>query len=315
MPGSPGGKNPETADVADYTLRRVDQVAGDLGTPVGLASYRPYQSSGEDFLHDVAGMIGIPIEIYPEWPKAKTVLLTETAKFDPKIVSKIEQHVRAGDNVVITSGLLRALQDKGMDQITDMRVTGSTLAVTSYVGGFGAGPGADLGESQPPILFPQVHFYTNEDWAVVRGLASGLGVPLMAMDRYGEGTLYVWTVPENLNDLYRLPAGVLDAIRRYLEPGLPVKLEGPAKVSLFEYDNGAFVVESFLDHPAAVRITGSFGHIQNLMTQITLSGDPLPLAGLAFFAARRPETPQAPRDYGFELQIEPHSFVAFREQP
>lgn len=312
MPFSPEAKDPLVADVAAYALRQVDRVAGELGKPVGLSSYRPYHSSGEDFLCDMVGMIGIPVEMYPEWPQAKTVLLTETAKYDPGIVSKIEQHLRAGDTVVITSGLLRALEDQGMNQITDIRLTGHVLAATSYVAGFGPGAGSELAGSQNAILFPEVHFYTNEDWAAVRGLAAGRGVPLLLMDKYGEGTLYVWTLPENLNDLYRLPTDVLDAIRRYLEPGLPVRLEGPAKVSLFTYDNDTFVVESYLDHPVAVRITGSFGHIQNLMTEVTLTGSPVTTR---FFPPPRSETAQAPRQYGFDLRIEPHSFVAFRGRP
>ena len=309
MPFSAEAKEPLVADVAAYALRQVDHVAGELGTPVGLSSYRPYHSSGEDFLCDMVGMIGIPVEMAPQWPRSKTVLLTETAKGDPGIVTKIEQHLRAGDNVVITSGLLRAIEDQGVSQITDMRLTGHVLAATSYVGGFGAGAGSELAGSQNAILFPEVHFDTNEDWAVVRGLAGGRGVPLLLMDKYGEGTLYVWALPENLNDLYRLPSSVLDAIRSYLEPGLPVRLEGPAKVSLFAYDNGTFVVESYLDHPAAARISAGFGRIQNLITGVTLTGDPVITR---FSPARRSETAQAPSRYHFDLQIEPHSFVAFR---
>jgi len=314
FPGSPRAKEPLLANAAAYALRRVDQVAGALGTPVGLSSYRPYHSSGEDFLHEVVGMIGIPVEMYPQWPQAKTVLLTEAAKQDPDIVTKIEQHLRAGDNVVITSGLLSALQDRGMNQITDMRVTGRVLAATSYVEGPGFGAGTEVGTSSP-ILFPEIHFYTNEDWAVVRGLADGRAVPLLLMDHYGKGELYVLTVPESMFDFYRLPSGVLDAIRRYLGPELPVRLEGPAKVSLFEYNNGSFVIESYLDHPAAVRITGSFDHIENLMTGVTLTGDPLAPAGWALFRPRPSGTTQVARQYGYELQIEPHSFLAFRERP
>ncbi len=312
LPFSPQAKTPLLADVAAYALRQVDRVAGQLGAPVGLGTYRPYQSTGEDFLCDVAGMIGIPVEMYPEWPKVKTVLLTEAAKYDSGIVTKIEQHLRAGDNVVITSGLLGALQDQGLSQITDMRLTGRVLAATSYFGGFGAGAGAEIAGEQNAIPFPEVHFYTNEDWAMVRGLAAGRGVPLLLMDRYGDGTLYVWTLPENPNDLYRLSSGVLDALRTYLEPGLPVRLEGPAKVSLFTYDNNTLVAESYLDHPVAVRIIGSFGHLQNLTTEVTLTGDPLPTRGLSL---RRSQAGEPPRQFAFDLQIEPHSFVAFRGTP
>jgi hypothetical protein len=307
LPGSKGQKNPLLADAAAYSLRQVDRVAGDLGQPIGLASYRPYQSHGEDFLRDVAGMLGIPIEMTPKWTPAKTVLLTETARFDSHVVAEIERHLRAGDNVIITSGLLRAIQDHGMDRITHMRVTGRVFAVTSFMGGLGAGVGAKLGAAERPILFPQVRFDTNEDWAVVRGMANGHGVPLLLMDRFEKGTLYVWTIPENMNDLYRLPPGVLNAIRRYFDTGLPVRLDGPAKVSLFEYANGTFVVESFRDHPASVRINGGFAHIQNTITGTTLAGDP--------HSTRRSGIANSPRQYVYDLQIEPHSFVAFREQP
>ena len=314
FPGSAGAKPVLLADAAAYALSRVDQVAGELGTPLGLGSYRPYHSTGEDFLHEVLGMSGIPVEMYPQWPEANTVLLTEAAKQDPDIVAKIEQHLRAGDNVIITSGLLAAIQDRGMDQITDMHVTGHILAATSYVEGFGFGGGSVIGASSP-ILFPEIHFYTNEDWAEVRGLANGRGVPLVLTDRYGKGELRVLTVPESLYDFYRLPSGVLDAVRRDLDLGLPVRLEGPANVTLFEYSNGAFVVESYLDQPVAVRVIGGFDHIRNLANGTMLNGEPLSPAGGPFFRPPRPGAAPPARQYGYELQIEPHSFIAFGQQP
>lgn len=309
MPDTSGAKDPLLSDVAAYSLRQVDQVAGALGKPLGLDSYRPYHSTGEDFLRDVLGMIGIPIEMYPDWPPSKTVLLTVTAAHDPAIVAKIEQHLRAGDNVVITSGLLAALQDKGLDQITDMHLTGNVAATTEYVAGFGFGAGSVIGKSRP-ILTPQIHFYTNEDWPVVRGLANGRGVPLLLMDHYGKGELYFLNVPEEQNDFYALPPRVLDAIRRYLTPGLPVRLEGPANVSLFEYDNGAFVVESFLDQPVAVRVIAPYAHLVNVSNGATSGGEALPAMPFAQPAAGAP-----PAQYGYDLQVQPHSFLAFRGQP
>jgi hypothetical protein len=297
FPGAAGASYPLLADAVEYALRKVDDVAGALGKPVGLATYRPYDSTGEDFLPETAGMVGIPVEMYPRWPDAKTVFLTQAAATDPNIVSEIERHLRGGDNVIITSGLLRAIQDKGFDQVTDMRVTRDVAPATRYVEGFGFGGGTVLGQSRP-ILFPLIHFYTNEEWAVLRGVATQGGVPLLVMDHYGKGELYVLAVPEEMNDLYSLPAPVLDALRRYLTPDLPVRLEGPSQVSLFEYGNGSFVVESYLDHPAAVRVIGGFAHLTNLTTGASSDGEPASAGG---------------RQFGYELRIEPHSFVAFRE--
>ena len=307
VPGTGRTRRARLADVVAYALGKVNRIAAALGQPVGLATYRPLDSSGEDFLPEMLGMIGIPIEMYPHWPHARTVLLSEAARHDPHIVAEIAAHLRAGEHIIITSGLLRALQRRGFGKITDMRVTHRIVAPTRYVAGFGFGAGTPIGKTRP-ILFPLIHFATNEDWAVVRGLDDGGGVPLLLMDHYGKGELYVLDVPEEQNDLAALPASVLDALRGYIASGLPVRLEGPAGVSLFEYDNGAFVVESYLDHPVAVRIIGHFDRIESLTRSISLRGEPLRSAS-PFPGAHR-----ASHGYGYELRIEPHSFVGFHTE-
>src|SRR3990170_3727778 len=65
---------------ANSALELVDAVLGELGKPVGVASYRPPHATGEDFLHNYIGNLGIPIELYPAFPSnAATILLTESA--------------------------------------------------------------------------------------------------------------------------------------------------------------------------------------------------------------------------------------------
>ena len=79
-----GVSAPTWARVAGYSLEQADKFLGQLGNPIGIASYKPFQSSGEDFLHNYFGMIGIPIDLRPEFPtNANLVLLTECAKADP----------------------------------------------------------------------------------------------------------------------------------------------------------------------------------------------------------------------------------------
>ena len=69
--------------------------ARQLGTPIGIASYRPVHAIGEDFLHNFLGLIGIPIEMYPAFPdKADVILLTEGAAFDPNLLSEVKQQLR-----------------------------------------------------------------------------------------------------------------------------------------------------------------------------------------------------------------------------
>ena len=85
----PDGGNPTFADIAAYTLRQADQVLTNVGKPAGIKTYTPYHATGEEFLHDYLGMIGLPMDIFPQFPAdAGMVLLTEQAKFDPDIISQ-----------------------------------------------------------------------------------------------------------------------------------------------------------------------------------------------------------------------------------
>jgi len=302
---------PTMARVASFALEQVDQFTVKLGRPIGLPSYKPYQSSGEDFLHNYLGMIGIPIDLYPSFPAgANIVLLTESAKADPQIVDKIKQQLRSGRNVVITSGLLRALQDKGIEDLVEMEVTDHKAAVREYSGAFGPGTRTTLGNSSnAAILFPQIRFLTNDSWPLINGLASGNGFPLLLMDRYSKGILFVWNIPENFNDLYEMPPQVLTAVKDYILNDAPVRLDGPAKVSLFVYDNNALIVQSFLDQPADVTVAtlGGFTKLTNLLTGETVNGEAAP--------ARRLQQglPGAERVV-FKLNLKPHSYLAFAEQ-
>jgi hypothetical protein len=300
------------ATAAGYALNTVNTVVGRLGNPIGLASYKPYQSTGEDFLHNYLGMIGIPIDLHPEFPdSAKTILLTESAKFDPGIVSKIRKHLETGGNIVITSGLLSALQGKGIEQIADIHATGNVLKVQQYWGASGAGAGVDLGKTSE-VLIPEIGFQTNDAWPVVRGTASGRGAPLLIMDRYSKGILYVLTIPENPSDLYAMPQQVLTQIRGYLLRDLPVQLDAPAQVSLFAYDNRTFVVESYRDEPTQVTVIalpGASPRIRNLATGEVVEGKVIPVMDTAGRVRTMPPHTE------FNLEIPPHSFMAFEQIP
>jgi hypothetical protein len=121
------------ATVAGYSLSKVNAVVGKLGNPIGVASYKPYQSSGEDYLHNYLGMIGIPIDLRAEFPTdANTVLLTASAQFDPEIVSKIKGHLKAGGNVIVTSGLVKALQGKGIGEIAGIYMPDKMLTIPEH---------------------------------------------------------------------------------------------------------------------------------------------------------------------------------------
>jgi hypothetical protein len=210
--------------------------------------------------------------------------------------------------VVITSGLLRSLKGKGIEQIAEIADTGNVLKVQNYWGGSGAGAGADLG-STVDVLVPEIGFMTNDAWPVVRGTANGRGAPLLLMNHYSKGILYVLTIPENANDLYSLPQPVLTQIKHYLMADFPVQIDAPGKVSLFAYDNHTFVVESFLDQPAKVTVLlpGPAARLRNLASGEVVEATAAPVNPFA-----RRSRPQ--NQIQFQIEVQPHSFVAFGEE-
>lgn len=72
------------AEAAGYTFYKLDAFLGKLGEPYGVVAYKPYNSSGEMYIHNYFGMIGVPMDLYPDFPDNHgTVFFTEHAKFDP----------------------------------------------------------------------------------------------------------------------------------------------------------------------------------------------------------------------------------------
>ena len=324
---------PTWARVAGYSLEQADKFLGQLGNPVGIASYRPPSASGEDFLHNYFGNLGIPIDLRPEFPtNANLILLTEAAKADPDLVAKIKGQLRAGKSVVITSGLLHALQGspreinaetskgdpagaisrgKGIEDIAEVRWTDRKFLAHQYAGGFGAGNFSTLdGETNADVLFPQIEFLTNDSWSLVRAEANGNGFPLLLMNRYAKGVLYIWTIPDNFNDLYALPPEVTGAIKNYVLRGFPVRLDGPAQVALFAYGNGAFIVQNFSAAAADVKIStlGNSTKLKNLVTGETLEGQLPPPRGWNW------RNENIENRVSFKMQLPPHSYAVFARE-
>jgi hypothetical protein len=276
LPDGTSVKPTTYARAAGFTLEQVDRFLAQLGKPVGLKSYKPYHSTGEDFLHAYLGMIGIPIDLLPEFPTdAQTVLLTECAAFDTTIVDKIKTQLMNGKSVIITSGLLRALQGKGIEDIAEIRYTDRKAILKNFRGQANVPPDTH-------IVIPQIQYLTNDVWELASGMTQNdLGYPLLLQAGYAKGTLYVLTIPENFSDLYSFPAPILTQIRNVLLRDFYVRIESPGDVSVFVYDNDTFIVESFLPEPVEVRISMDprFASIRELTTGQEYSGQSSGSAG------------------------------------
>ena len=293
-----GSLSPELtlARIAGATFEQVDTFLGKLGNPSGLKSYKPYHSSGEDFLHNYLGMIGIPIDLGPEFPEnAKEVLLTASAAADPGLTPKIERAIRAGSRVIVTSGLLRALGARGIESIADVRCTERKVVAREF-----HWRGGGVFASKNPIVLPVLEYFTNDAWELIGCHANSS--PLVVEASYGQrnGSLVVLAIPDNFADVYELPDEVLTRLRQLLAGNLPVRLEGPSQVALFLYDNGALVVESFRSEAARVRLvfSGKTREICDLMAYRT-------------FPLRQESEQESETSGAFEFSLAPHSYRVF----
>jgi hypothetical protein len=290
------------ARAAGYSFEKIDRILGFLGKPVGIKSYRPYHSLGEDFLQNYLGMIGLPMDQQPAFPSGDSViLLTEEAKYDSAIVEKIKKQLTEGKQVFITSGLLKSIQGK-LDDIVELRYTDRKAIVKDFLAGF-----RPLSSSKNPILIPQIAYLTNDSWEMVSAISGDNGWPILHEADYSKGKLYVITIPDNFADLYEYPDAVLNAIRQAMGSQMKVHIEGPAKISLIAYDNNTAVVESFLDETTELKIVvaSPYSTITDLETNEKISGVARP-AQTGWWA------PKTGNSFVFTVTLQPHSFKAFR---
>ena len=294
------------ASFASVTLRQTDKLVGQLGKPIGLASYKPYHSSGEDFLQNYLGMIGLPMDMYPQWQERQQILLTQQAAKDPQIVEKIKGQLRKGGDVIVTTGLLKAIKDKLAD-VCEL-YCGDLKAIVNDFGW--------SGKSEREFIIPQVKYFTNDAWEVIsagRPLTGGVsGYPILLRDTYSKGTLFVLTIPDDFGNLYDFPAGALNVIRRAMSKDTGAYIEGPSKVALFPYDNKTLVVENFNDKAVSLRvvINTKVSTLSNLLTGEQLKpAEVKPLPGMF---GRNRFMGYADDATVFDLQLPAHSYIGLK---
>jgi hypothetical protein len=291
------------ARAAGYSFEKLDQFISKLGKPVGIKSYKPYHSAGEDFLQTYMGMMGVPMDIVPEFPTEENMIfLTEAAKFDNQIVEKIKGQLTAGKSVMITSGLLKALQGKGIEDIVELRYTDRKANVSTFKMGGSSYP------AKQEMLIPQIQYFTNDSWEEISALDETNGWPILHSANYSKGMLYVLTIPESFTDLYNIPSEALSKIREILSGKLKIYLEGPGKISLFFYDNNTLIVESFLDEETDLKIVAEnqFTKLSDIVSNETFNGK-----------IREPKMGWWGRPIGdkkmvFDFKVKPHSYRVFK---
>jgi len=320
------------ARTAGYSAELLDRFLGKLGKPIGVATYKPCNSVGEAYLPNYLGMVGVPIDLVPDFPaRASTILLTAASRYDKDLVAKTKKFVQAGGRAVATTGLVEALGDHGFQDIAEIEVTGHRVLAKRFGGGFGVGRGAAAtdtpAEPELNIVLPQMRHFENDAWPALQFTTVASGYAMVISAAYGRGTFYVLAIPDDFADLYRLPQTVLNQMRSLLGRDLFVSLDAPDHVSLFAYDNRTFIVQNFRAQPVStrVRVIGAT-RIRDLLTDQTLAGSQGAgggggWAGRGNSAALGPGGPLrdrgpfgpggGPTGTSFEVAVPGHSFRVF----
>ncbi len=229
-----------------FQLDRLDAVLDSAGSPAGIACYLPDNCQGEDNVQDFLGMAGLPVVCTPYFPsEAEQILLTASSACDPDILAKLEAFlVTGGKTAVVTSGFWEAVRDRGYENFTSIRVGSRRVSAAryrveerEYICTFHEGAQA--------MTVPVLEFRNNSTWAVVKAIHGEESVGLLLRDAWGDSRILTLCIPDARPDVYRLPAPVLSRIRQEV-PVNGLWLEGPARISLFVYDNDTVILYPYV---------------------------------------------------------------------
>ncbi len=292
----------------DPFLRRVDAFLDHAGKAVGTAVWKPFDAEGEDQLCSYLGMCGAALELLPDFPEsAPAVLLTQRSACMPECMEKLEAYVRRGGTAVVTTGFLHETWERGIQDMTSVRLTHRHVLGRKYMIDRADYDYAAIrcAKGTEDVLFEVLDYKTNATWADILVLADEDNFPVLTEDFYGKGRLYILNVPENFAGLYRLPEEVISVFCAVLSQGQPFFLSAEPKMSLIAYDNEVCAVHSFRDHlaQAALVVRGDCRGVRDLETgTVYTSSRLLPAPHKRGDSAL---TRTAPPEYAFDLPIGP----------
>ena len=143
--------NPTWAAAAGGGCGRSIRSSAKSASPSGSPVTSPTNPVAKIFCTTISATSASPSSsIPPSRADADTILLTEAAKADKQIVEKIKAQLVAGKHVVITSGLLHALQGSGIEDIVELEYTDHKVAINEFYNGYGAGSGTSLNSAIRP---------------------------------------------------------------------------------------------------------------------------------------------------------------------
>jgi len=238
--------NNKRATPLGFQYKKIDTILDSCGNPQGLPVYIPFNSQGEDHIEDFLGMIGVPVEPMPDFPKyskkCNSLLVTAASLKDRDIVSKIKAFTQAGGKVISTGGFMIAALEKypEVKDLTSIRYNGKRLDADEFQVTVSGLYGRNYIKSAELLSFPLLEHRNNASWSIVNAGHGEYHESLIMYDTYGKGKFEVINLPDMPSRIKDLPSEVQTVIRYELLGNGKVWLDCGYGVSLFTYDNDTF---------------------------------------------------------------------------
>ena len=126
----------------------------------------------------------------------------------------------------VTTGYFKAMYDKGIKDLTSVRLTGRHVISNEYMIDHSNYTDAHFCKGAEPVLFEILNYKTNATVSDVTLIAGEHNFPIMTEDNYGKGRFFILNLPENFADLYKLPLEVIRGINKHLSMGQRVHPAG-----------------------------------------------------------------------------------------
>lgn len=250
-----------------HEFYRVDELVGKMGNPVGVSAWEPYNGDGEDQLYNYLGMIGVNVEPTPYFDeKAPVVFFTESTAEDESSIEKLEKYVREGGNAIVTIGYFRKMYDKGIKDLTSVRLTHRHVIGDEYLIDNSNYTYQEVAKGTKPVMYEIIDYKTNATVSDITLCVDEDNFPVMTEDNYGKGRFFILNVPENFSDLYKLPMEVVRNINKFMSMGQKVYLGCAPKFNLFAYDNNVYGIQSYAKYTDTVEVIvrGECSGIRNI---------------------------------------------------
>jgi hypothetical protein len=240
-------------------LSRLNSILKQVGKPKGVRLLEPYNADGEDQVVNYLGMIGIPFEPSPAFDEADPIVfLPASAAKDEGIMQKLEKYVRSGNTAVITAGFFKECLERGIKDMTSVRLTGRCVSGNEYwVQPYGEG--RVICNGPETIQLDALDYKTNASWCEIALMTDYNSFPLLVHDFYGKGHLYILNVPNDFGDLFSLPKDVTGHINKVFGSSGQGQLAWPyiksnPRISMFMYDNDVIGIYSLKPYADDVEV-------------------------------------------------------------